>query len=130
MDTYYDKNNYASLWLCEVDSEEILDDYVSIDYEKEDGEIPFGLGRDFNIRWYDEDFFEFSYSSDTKGWDLLVGHSYMDDILSNLIDKFNDDMDQKFNGVILLYNKDYEGNVKEIENQYGYFKFVGSFKYR
>lgn len=129
IDGYYDKDDYASLWLCKVDSEEILDEYVSIDYGKDDGEIPFGLGRDFHIRWYDEDLFEFSYSTDKKGWDLLVGHSFVDDILSDLVDKFNGEMDDKFNGVILLYDKGYDGNVKEIENQYGYFRFVGSFKY-
>ena len=54
----------------------------------------------------------------------------MEELLPGLIERFQDEMDDKFNSVILIYNLDYDGNVKEVENQYGYFKFIGSFKYR
>ena len=105
-------------------------EYADIDYEMDDDEIPFLLGCDFLISWYGEDFFGASYRPDQKGWDLLKDHSYMEDVLPDVIDKFQDVMDDKFNSVILIYNLEYGGNIKEVENQYGYFKFVGSFKYR
>ena len=128
---YYRKDNYASLWLCKVNSEQKLEEYVDLDYDKvENDEIPFELGCDFLISWYDEDFLEISYRPEDKGWDLLKEHSYMEDLLPGLIERFQDEMDDKFNSVILIYNLDYDGNVKEVENQYGYFKFIGSFKYR
>ena len=128
---YYRKDNYASLWLCKVNSEQKLEEYVDLDYDKvENDEIPFELGCDFLISWYDEDFLEISYKPEDKGWDLLKEHSYMEDLLPGLIERFQDEMDDKFNSVILIYNLDYDGNVKEVENQYGYFKFIGSFKYR
>ncbi|WP_027643802.1 immunity 22 family protein [Enterocloster clostridioformis] len=131
INNYFDKDNYASLWLCSTSSEKVLREYVHIDYDKvENEEIPFELGCDFLISWYDEDFLEISYKPNIKGWDLLEGHSYMKDLLPKLIDKFQDVMDDKFNSVILIYNLDYDGSVREIENQYGYFKFVGSFEYR
>lgn len=38
-------------------------------------------------------------------------------------------MEDKFNGVIIFYDLNYDGNVKEIRNPYGYFKFIGSFKW-
>lgn len=128
---YYRKDNYVSLWLCKVNSEQKLEEYVDLDYDKvENDEIPFELGCDFLISWYDEDFLEISYRPEDKGWDLLKEHSYMEDLLPGLIERFQDEMDDKFNSVILIYNLDYDGNVKEVENQYGYFKFIGSFKYR
>lgn len=128
---YYRKDNYVSLWLCKVNSEQKLEEYVDLDYDKvENDEIPFELGCDFLISWYDEDFLEISYRPEDKGWDLLKEHSYMEELLPGLIERFQDEMDDKFNSVILIYNLDYDGNVKEVENQYGYFKFIGSFKYR
>lgn len=128
---YYRKDNYASLWLCKVNSEQKLEEYVDLNYDKvENDEIPFELGCDFLISWYDEDFLEISYKPEDKGWDLLKEHSYMEDLRPGLIERFQDEMDDKFNSVILIYNLDYDGNVKEVENQYGYFKFIGSFKYR
>ena len=128
---YYRKDNYVSLWLCKVNSEQKLEEYVDLDYDKvENDEIPFELGCDFLISWYDEDFLEISYRPEDKGWDLLKEHSYMEDLLPGLIERFQDEMDDEFNSVILIYNLDYDGNVKEVENQYGYFKFIGSFKYR
>ena len=128
---YYRKDNYVSLWLCKVNSEQKLEEYVDLDYDKvENDESPFELGCDFLISWYDEDFLEISYRPEDKGWDLLKEHSYMEELLPGLIERFQDEMDDKFNSVILIYNLDYDGNVKEVENQYGYFKFIGSFKYR
>ena len=128
---YYRKDNYVSLWLCKVNSEQKLEEYVDLDYDKvENDEIPFELGCDFLISWYDEDFLEISYRPEDNGWDLLKEHSYMEDLLPGLIERFQDEVDDKFNSVILIYNLDYDGNVKEVENQYGYFKFIGSFKYR
>ena len=128
---YYRKDNYVSLWLCKVNSEQKLEEYVDLDYDKvENDEIPFELGCDFLISWYDEDFLEISYRPEDKGWDLLKEHSYMEELLPGLIERFQDEMDDKFNSVILIYNLDYDGNVKEVENQYGYFKFIGSFEYR
>ena len=75
---YYRKDNYVSLWLCKVNSEQKLEEYVDLDYDKvENDEIPFELGCDFLISWYDEDFLEISYRPEDKGWDLLKEHSYM-----------------------------------------------------
>lgn len=131
INAYFDNDNYVSLWLCCTSSEQVLREYVHIDYDKvENEEIPFALGCDFLISWYDEDSLEISYKPNIKGWRLLEGHSYMEDLLPGLLDEFQDVIDDIFNGAILIYNLDYDGSVREIENQYGYFKFVGSFEYR
>ena len=128
----YVEEDYLSLWLCQTESEEILYQYVEKDYEVDDSEkIKFQLGRDFNIYWYDEDFFEASFSDNLKGWDLLKGHSYIDNLLPILKEKYPDVMNETYNSVIIFYNFKYDGNVMEIKNdKYGYFRFVGSFKYQ
>ncbi len=128
---YFDEDGYVSIWLCNTKSEEMLRQYVEIDYEDEEDEIGFQMGHDFNIWWYDEDFFEASHKKNAKGWDLLDGHSYMENIKCILKEKYSHLLDKEYNGIIIFYNFKYDGNIAEKENnQYGYFKFVGSFEYQ
>lgn len=128
----YVEEDYLSLWLCKTESEEVLYQYVEKDYKIDDcEEIKFQLGRDFNIYWYDEDFFEASFSDSRKGWDLLEGHSYIENLLPILKEKYQDVINDTYNGVIIFYNFKYDGNVMEIKNdKYGYFRFIGSFEYQ
>lgn len=137
----YKKDNYLSIWLCNTKSEDILYRYVEIDYEEDDDDdddfnehdeqICFQLGRDFNIFWYDEDFFEASFRDNVRGWDLLEGHSYMENIIPMLKENYQNLMNDAFNSVIIFYNFKYDGNVREVENeQYGHFRFVGAFEYQ
>lgn len=127
----YVKEDYLSIWLCKTKSEEILYQYVEKDYnEEDDDKIKFQLGRDFNIFWYDEDYFEASFRNGHTGWDILEGHSYTENLIPLLEENYKDVVDQSYNSVIIFYNFNYDGNVIEVQNdQYGYFKFVGSFKY-
>lgn len=128
---YYDKDGFLSLWLCNVDSEQLLQDYINIDYEKvEKDEIPFPLGCDFNISWYDEDFIETAFENGRTGWDLLKGHSYIESVIPLLKKDYQEVLEKNYNGTIIIYNLKYNGNVTEIKNEtYGYFKFIGSFPY-
>ena len=128
----YVEEDYLSLWLCKTESEEVLYQYVEKDYKVDDSEeIKFQLGRDFNIYWYDEDFFEASFRDSLKGWDLLEGHSYIESLLPILKEKYQDVINDTYNSVIIFYNFNYDGNVMEIKNdKYGYFRFVGAFKYQ
>mgnify|MGYP006990195289 FL=1 len=39
-------------------------------------------------------------------------------------------MKENYNSTIIIYDLKYEGNVTEIKDEkYGYFKFIGTFKY-
>lgn len=128
---FYDKEGYLSLWLCKTNSEQLLQDYVDLDYVKvEYDEIPFQLGRDFNISWYDEDLIETAFESDMVGWDLLKGHSYIDSIIPALKKDYQELMEKNYNSTIIIYDMKYDGNVTEIKNKkFGYFRFIGTFKY-
>ena len=130
-DLFYDEDGFLSLWLCNVHSEQLLQDYVNIDYEKvENDEIPFQLGCDFNISWYDEDFIEIAFEKNMTAWDLLKGHSYIDSIIPLLKKDYQEVMKENYNSTIIIYDLKDEGNVTEIKDEkYGYFKFIGTFKY-
>jgi len=141
---FYEKEKYLSLWLCVANSKEDFYNYFEIDYSDDDeeeydddevefdndDEIDFQLGRDFQINWYDEDFFEASYEENVKGWDLLKGHSFVENIIPILKDNYNKIMGEQYNSIILIYNLKYDGHITEVRNeQYGFFKFIGSFRY-
>ncbi len=73
----YEQKGYLSLWLCNTASKDILFQYVEVDYGDEDEDeyeeeekLDFQMGRDFNIAWYDEDFFEASHRGNMQGWDF------------------------------------------------------------
>lgn len=114
---FYDEEGYLSLWLCRTNSEQLLQDYVDLDYVnvEYDG-IPFQLGRDFNISWYDEDLIETAFESDIAGWDLLKGHSYIDSIIPALKKDYQELMEKNYNSTIIIYEMKYDGNVTEIKN--------------
>lgn len=64
------------------------------------------------------------------GWDLLKGHSYIDSIIPVLKKDYQELMEKKYNSTIIFYDMNYDGKVMETNNKnYGYFRFIGSFKY-
>lgn len=134
----YEKDGYLSLWLCKTLSKDNLFRYLEIDYgdDEEDLDIDdiyivdFKMGNDFDIMWYDEDKLEMSYKGDMMGWDLLEGHSFIDSVLPALKTEYQKVMDDIYNSVIIIYDFMYDGHIKEVKNnQYGYFKYIGSFEY-
>lgn len=130
LSTSYEEEDYLSIWLCKTESEENLFKYVEKEYE-DSGETKFQLGLDFNISWYDEDFFEASFRENIKSWNFIKGHSYVESILLLLKGKYQEVINNNYNGVIIFYNFKYNGDVVEVKNEkYGYFKFVGTFKYQ
>lgn len=134
----YEKDGYLALWLCKTESKDILHRYLEIDYGDDEEEsdiedayiVDFEMGRDFNIMWYDEDKLEFSNNEDMNGWNLLQGHSFIESILPALKENCKDVMDEIYNSVIIFYDFKYDGCIKEVKNNnYGYFKYIGSFEY-
>lgn len=135
----YEKDGYLSLWLCNTLSKESLLRYLEIDYGDDDEDdlgiddiyaVDFEMGRDFNIMWYDEDKLEISHQGNREGWDLLEGHSFIESILPSLKVNYQDVMNGTYNSVIIFYDFQYDGHIKEVKNdQYGFFKYIGSFEY-
>lgn len=135
----YEKEGYLLLWLCQTLSKERLLQYLEIDYGDDDEAdldiediytVDFKMDNDFNIMWYYEDKFEISYKGNMAGWNLLEGHSFIDSILPALKEGYQDVMSDNYNSTIIIYDLKYDRHIKETKNdEYGFFKYIGSFEY-
>lgn len=128
-----EKKGYVSLWIGNVVSEELLEEYLELFYNDEgEWELSDFLG-DYNINLddFDEDFVEHIYFEDEIKCleELLEGCSYDEIVLPQFRKSITLNNKKKFNAAILLYNFQYDGNVKMYERKNCKFEFVGSAKY-
>lgn len=123
----YSNDEYLSVFVGVCKSQELLDQYLEKDYEllNEYDCIGFELGVDFGINTYDEDFSVFvvnpKMSKDLE--EVFVEAEVFDmDLLKK---DYPDGLDRPYNTAIIIGRLKYEGEVKEIQNEFGYFKFLG-----
>ena len=123
----YSNDEYLSVFVGVCKSQELLDQYLEKDYEllNEYDCIGFELGVDFGINFYDEDFSVFvvnpKMSKDLE--EVFVEAEVFDmDLLKK---DYPDGLDRPYNTAIIIGRLKYEGEVKEIQNEFGYFKFLG-----
>ncbi len=123
----YSNDEYLSVFVGVCKSQELLDQYLEKDYEllNEYDCIGFELGVDFGINTYDEDFSVFvvnpNMSKDLE--EVFVEAEVFD--MELLKKDYPDGLDRPYNTAIIIGRLKYEGEVKEIQNEFGYFKFLG-----
>ena len=123
----YSNDEYLSVFVGVCKSQELLDQYLEKDYEllNEYDCIGFELGVDFGINFYDEDFSVFvvnpKMSKDLE--EVFVEAEVFD--MELLKKDYPDGLDRPYNTAIIIGRLKYEGEVKEIQNEFGYFKFLG-----
>ena len=123
----YSNDEYLSVFVGVCKSQELLDQYLEKDYEllNEYDWIGFELGVDFGINTYDEDFSVFvvnpNMSKDLE--EVFVEAEVFD--MELLKKDYPDGLDRPYNTAIIIGRLKYEGEVKEIQNEFGYFKFLG-----
>lgn len=124
----YSNDEYLSVFVGVCKSQELLDQYLEKDYEllNEYDCIGFELGVDFGINTYDEDFSVFvvnpNMSKDLE--EVFVEAEVFD--MELLKKDYPDGLDRPYNTAIIIGRLKYEGEVKEIQNEFGYFKFLGT----
>lgn len=123
----YSNDEYLSVFVGVCKSQELLDQYLEKDYEllNEYDCIGFELGVDFGINTYDEDFSVFVVNPNmSKDLDEVFVEAEVFDM--DLLKKdYPDGLDRPYNTAIIIGRLKYEGEVKEIQNEFGYFKFLG-----
>ena len=126
-----EKEGIVSIWLGISDSIKELQEYLQVYYSKEVDFINSKFEKDFNIQCFDEDLREINYleQCSTSFGLILSQHSYSESIISNYINKFGDELDKKYNSIILLYDFDYMGSVKEASHEGLVIKFIGTVEY-
>ena len=123
----YSNDEYLSVFVGVCKSQELLDQYLEKDYEllNEYDCIGFEFGVDFGINTYDEDFSVFvvnpNMSKDLE--EVFVEAEVFD--MELLKKDYPDGLDRPYNTAIIIGRLKYEGEVKEIQNEFGYFKFLG-----
>lgn len=123
----FSNDEYLSVFVGVCKSQELLDQYLEKDYEllNEYDCIGFELGVDFGINTYDEDFSVFIVNPNmSKDLDEVFVEAEVFDM--DLLKKdYPDGLDRPYNTAIVIGRLKYEGEVKEIQNEFGYFKFLG-----
>lgn len=123
----FSNDEYLSVFVGVCKSQELLDQYLEKDYEllNEYNCIGFELGVDFGINTYDEDFSVFIVNPNmSKDLDEVFVEAEVFDM--DLLKKdYPDGLDRPYNTAIIIGRLKYEGEVKEIQNEFGYFKFLG-----
>lgn len=123
----YSNDEYLSVFVGVCKSQELLDQYLEKDYEllNEYDCIGSEFGIDFGINFYDEDFSVFvvnpKMSKDLE--EVFVEAEVFD--MELLKKDYPDGLDRPYNTAIIIGRLKYEGEVKEIQNEFGYFKFLG-----
>ena len=123
----YSNDEYLSVFVGVCKSQELLDQYLEQNYEllTEYDCIGSEFGVDFGINFYDEDFSVFVVNPNmSKDLDEVFVEAEVFDM--DLLKKdYPDGLDRPYNTAIVIGRLKYEGEVKEIQNEFGYFKFLG-----
>ena len=123
----YSNDEYLSVFVGVCKSQELLDQYLEQNYEllTEYDCIGSEFGVDFGINFYDEDF-SVMIVNPNMSKDLeevfVEGEVFDMDLLKK---DYPDGLDRPYNAAIVIGRLKYEGEVKEIQNEFGYFKFLG-----
>lgn len=128
-----EREGYVSLWIGNSKSDEELLEYVELAYTDDGDFLPAQFLKDFNIDIddFDEDFIE-RVCLDKEAnsiTELISGCSYEDVVIPKYENLINKVSSVKFNAGILLYNFEYDGNVKAVNNKDYQFKFIGAVEY-
>ena len=110
-----EKYGMVSLWCGVFENENLFNEFVDINYTEDGDDIPSKVVDHFEIDDYDEDFSEIGYFNEKQNdfQKILKGFSNDDIILSKLNKKHSDIY---YNSIILLYNFEYSGNIKEYKD--------------
>ena len=123
----FSNDEYLSVFIGVCKSQELLDQYLEQNYEllTEYDCIGSEFGIDFGINFYDEDFSVFVVNPNmSKDLDEVFVEAEVFDM--DLLKKdYPDGLDRPYNTAIVIGRLKYEGEVKEIQNEFGYFKFLG-----
>ena len=126
-----EKEAVVSIWLGKSDSINEFQQYLQAYYTEEGNFVDSKFQRDFHIDCFDEDLKEMNYlEQSTNLFSLIVSnHSFCESIISNYIKEWDDELDIEYNSIILLYDFDYMGGIKEGNHKGLIIKFIGAIDY-
>ena len=126
------REDSVSLWLGVVESEQFLGDFKRVSYSEDGDFLGSPFTHVFKIECYDEDFCEIAHVPVSKEFSgLLMGCSYDEVVIPRFTEAFGESgIPAGANALILLYNFDYDGSVRDVRAKGAEFKYIGSVGYR
>ncbi|WP_339236049.1 immunity 22 family protein [Bacillus sp. FSL K6-1012] len=128
-----EKQSFVSFWIGYIKNSSSLNDYVNLKYNEDEGDFlpsQFLIDFDIDIDDLDEDFIEkVAHENSCNNLTTLIGGcSYDSVILPRLVGTA---IPEQINAAVLLYNFEYDGREKEIndKNKNYSFKFIGAVSY-
>lgn len=128
-----EKEGFVSLWIGNISSQNLLDEYTELIYTDKGEWLPSSFLADYNINIddFDEDFIEkVCYENDINTLkELINGCSYEDIIIHRFLNLVGDKLPKEINSAILLYNLVYDANEKKANNKKTTFRYIGAVQY-
>ncbi|MBR0008763.1 immunity 22 family protein [Bacillus subtilis] len=129
-----EKQNFLSLWIGYIKNSSSLNDYVNLKYNEDEGDFlpsQFLIDFDIDIDELDEDFIEkVAHEKNCNNLSELIGGcSYDSVILPRFENIVGTAIPEQINAAVLLYNFEYDGREKEINDKNYSFKFIGAVSY-
>nr|WGD92694.1 immunity 22 family protein [Bacillus subtilis] len=129
-----ERQNFVSLWIGSINDDESLSKYVELDYNEDEGDFlpsQFLIDFDIDIDELDEDFIEkVAHEKNCNNLSELIGGcSYDSVILPRFENIVGTAIPEHINVAVLLYNFEYDGREKEINDKNYSFKFIGAVPY-
>ncbi|MEC1688542.1 immunity 22 family protein [Bacillus mojavensis] len=129
-----EKQSFVSLWIGYIKNSSSLNDYVNLKYNEDEGDFlpsQFLIDFDIDIDDLDEDFIEkVAHENSCNNLTKLIGGcSYDSAILPRFENMVGTIIPEQINAAVLLYNFEYDGREKEINERNYSFKFIGAVPY-
>ncbi|PWK14251.1 immunity 22 family protein [Tumebacillus permanentifrigoris] len=126
------KEGFVSLWVGNIKTSEELDNLLRISYTEDGDLIQSIFASKFHIERYDDAFREAELYDDTDNSlsRLLEGFSYDDVIVPKFASLLGEQLNKRYNAAILLYNFQYNGDVKEATVGSSHVEFLATTEYQ
>jgi len=115
------KQQKVSLWIGNFTSQTALNNFLKENFT-DDGDVSSQFMEAFQIDYIDHDFQEvYFYKNETSKEKIFNNFSYIDSFLTEIPETNW----QQYNSIILLYNFEFQRNIKENK----YLKFITTFEF-
>ena len=127
-----EKEGTVSLWLGQINSASELKELMRVKYSEDGDFIPSKFAQYFSIVRYDDTTREAEYYDTPQESleKLLEGFSYYKHITPKFVGFPIEYEISRYNCVILLYNFEYDQELKSTDQGNNYFEFIGSVSYK
>lgn len=125
-----ERKGKVSLWLGKADSLDRLEEYLKVSFSTDGEWRGSEFTSDYQIEFFDSDFREAEVVNPSSELELLLeGFSYDDSVIPRFKELVTNEIPGGTNAVVLLYNFEYEGRIKNSSNPGVSLEFIGCVDY-